>query len=259
MEKGGPSKDHTSPGWQGGVSTKFLQNFKGDFDIKIHKMDKDEMVFDMIGIDPAVANAFRRILIAEVPTMAIERVFIWENSSIIQDEVLAHRLGLIPIKADPRRFQEMDDPDNENNLTEDNTLVFKLKVKCEKKTDEEMAAELASAGGKEVKKYKHESVYSGDLKWFPNGDQDKLFAGEDIVKPVVDDILIANLRPGQAINLEIMCFKGRGQDHAKFSPVATASYRQLPKVSVGEEEGRNLLKNARGWERRCALGVTRKA
>jgi DNA-directed RNA polymerase I and III subunit RPAC1 len=55
-------------------------------------------------VDASLANALRRILIAEVPTMAIEQVYIQDNSSIIQDEVLAHRLGLIPIKADPRAF-----------------------------------------------------------------------------------------------------------------------------------------------------------
>lgn len=41
----------------------------------------------------------------QVPTMAIEKVFIYNNTSIIQDEVLAHRLGLVPIKADPRLFE----------------------------------------------------------------------------------------------------------------------------------------------------------
>lgn len=44
-------------------------------------------------------------LLFKVPTMAIEKVFIYNNTSIIQDEVLAHRLGLIPIKADPRLFE----------------------------------------------------------------------------------------------------------------------------------------------------------
>ena len=73
-------------------------------------MNSEEMIFDMIGVDPAIANALRRILIAEVPTMAIERVYIRENTSIIQDEVLAHRLGLIPIKADPRLFTYVTDP-----------------------------------------------------------------------------------------------------------------------------------------------------
>lgn len=36
--------------------------------------------------------------------MAIEKVYVYNNTSIIQDEVLAHRLGLIPLSADPRKF-----------------------------------------------------------------------------------------------------------------------------------------------------------
>ena len=52
----------------------------------------------------AIANDLRRVLLAEVPSMAIEKVFINNNTLIIQDEVFAHHLGLIPIKADPRKF-----------------------------------------------------------------------------------------------------------------------------------------------------------
>ena len=62
------------------------------------------MEFDLVGVDASIANAFRRILIAEVPTMAIETVYVFNNTSVIQDEVLSHRLGLIPIKANPEKF-----------------------------------------------------------------------------------------------------------------------------------------------------------
>lgn len=41
----------------------------------------------------------------QVPTMAIEKVLIANNTSVVQDEVLAHRLGLIPISVDPRLFE----------------------------------------------------------------------------------------------------------------------------------------------------------
>lgn len=37
--------------------------------------------------------------------MAVEKVFVYNNTSIVQDEILAHRLGLIPIRADPRLFE----------------------------------------------------------------------------------------------------------------------------------------------------------
>jgi DNA-directed RNA polymerase I and III subunit RPAC1 len=81
-----------------------LERWKEKFEITIQKLDEEEIVFDLIGVDPAIANALRRILIAEVPTMALENIYILNNTSIVQDEVLAHRLGLIPIKADPRFF-----------------------------------------------------------------------------------------------------------------------------------------------------------
>ncbi|WP_423776867.1 hypothetical protein [Bacillus velezensis] len=54
--------------------------------------------FSLIGIDASVANAFRRILIAEIPTLAIEYCFVKNNTSVIQDEVLCARLGLVPFK-----------------------------------------------------------------------------------------------------------------------------------------------------------------
>ena len=73
-------------------------------DIEVLKMDDEEIVFDLIGAEPPLANALRRILLAEIPTMAIEKVTMWQNTSIIPDENLAHRVGLIPIKADPRLF-----------------------------------------------------------------------------------------------------------------------------------------------------------
>lgn len=61
--------------------------------------------------------------------MAIEHVHIVQNSSIIQDEVLAHRIGLIPIRADPSKFEEVEmGEDGKPMLTEENTIVFKLEV-----------------------------------------------------------------------------------------------------------------------------------
>ena len=60
-----------------------------------------------------------------------------------------------------------------------------------------------------------------------------------------DDILIAKLRPGQEIELEAWCEKGIGKTHAKWSPVATASYRLLPEVTIRKElrgdEARELV------------------
>lgn len=53
--------------------------------------NENELEFDLIGCSAAIANAFRRILLSEIPSMAIEKVYISNNTSLIQDEVLAHR------------------------------------------------------------------------------------------------------------------------------------------------------------------------
>ncbi|GJN26950.1 hypothetical protein PR202_gb14919 [Eleusine coracana subsp. coracana] len=104
---------------------KFCKNFK----IEINQLTVDDMEFDLIGIDESMANAFRRILIAEVPTMAIEKIFMVDNTSVIADEVLSHRLGLIPLDADPRLFDYISENDVPN---ERNTIVYKLHVSCGK-------------------------------------------------------------------------------------------------------------------------------
>ena len=57
--------------------------------------------FDLIHIDTSIANAFRRIMIAEVPSVAAETVYMFMNTSVIQDEVLAQRIGLIHGKLTP--------------------------------------------------------------------------------------------------------------------------------------------------------------
>lgn len=63
-------------------------------------------------------------MISEVPTMAIEQVYIRQNTGVMQDEVLAHRLGLLPIRADPDRFHEVGEHPSDKD-----TLVFILDVK----------------------------------------------------------------------------------------------------------------------------------
>lgn len=86
----------------------------------MQRLTPSTIEFDLVGVDASIANALRRIMIAEVrltlrlfsvcrpncvhkvPTVAIEEVYVWNNTSIMQDEVLCHRLGLVPLRVDPR-------------------------------------------------------------------------------------------------------------------------------------------------------------
>ena len=68
-----------------------------DLDIKILKKTNKKMEFILNNADAAFANALRRIMIGEIPTMAVEYVDIEENTSGLFDEVISHRLGLIPL------------------------------------------------------------------------------------------------------------------------------------------------------------------
>jgi DNA-directed RNA polymerase I and III subunit RPAC1 len=85
-----------------------LDSFTKGLTTKITRLSPDRIEFDLIGLDASIANAIRRTLMAEVPTVAIEEVFVWNNTSIVVDEVLSHRLGLVPLKIDPEKVTMRD-------------------------------------------------------------------------------------------------------------------------------------------------------
>ena len=115
-----------------GLKNNHIENYSDNIfnkitDIEIKSKTDEELIFDIKGVDPTLVNTLRRIMIAEVPTMAIETVIINQNTSIIPDEVLAHRLGLIPILADANDFIEKK---AEEEFNDKNSMRFTLKVKC---------------------------------------------------------------------------------------------------------------------------------
>eukprot|EP00051_Salpingoeca_urceolata_P005838 m.77904 g.77904 ORF g.77904 m.77904 type:complete len:382 (-) comp14565_c0_seq2:49-1194(-) len=218
----GPSTAY--PGAYAGIDDSWrIEQFKQDFRIEVISMSDEAIEFDMIGIDAALANTLRRILIAEVPTLAIESVYITQNTSIMTDESLAHRLGLIPIKVDPRRFSF-----KTAEATDENTVVFRLHTKCTTNTSAPPSATLPD------EKFTNSKVLSGQLDWVPQGSQEEMF-GPGGIHPVHDDILICKLRPGQEITAELHCVKGTGKTHAKWSPVCTASYRLMPEIVLKQD------------------------
>ncbi|EPE05802.1 rna polymerase rpb3 insert domain-containing protein [Ophiostoma piceae UAMH 11346] len=213
-----------------------IDEFRDGLQIKFHNNEQHDASFSLIGVDASIANAFRRIMIAEIPTVAIETAFIDNNTSVVQDEVLAHRLGLIPFRGGQDglrnfiRFWKRPAVDAEQGefptSFDYNTIKLDLRVECTHNRD------AAPGETDPTKLYNHAHVYAKDIVFVPEGRQVQYFSGADAIAPVNPDILIAKLRPGQVIDIEMHMHKGIGADHAKYSPVCTASYRLLPLIDI---------------------------
>lgn len=215
------------PGNYHGYSDEWdLEKFKKDFRVVfVNYYRGRELEMDLIGISPAVANAYRRIMIAEVPTMAIEHVFIYNNTSVIQDEMLSHRMGMIPIRADPTKFQWKPAELSPDEIANTHTIRFRLEAKCEKLPDVD-----PDSSGRREDLYKDYKVLSGHLVWDRLPNQENVIGAKTVICPVQKKILIAKLSGKQEIDLKLHAVKGIGRDHIKFSPVATATYRLLPEI-----------------------------
>lgn len=88
--------------------------------LEVELIDKNDLTlsFKISGVSPQFVNLLRRVLIARTPTLAIDDVIIIENSSVMFDEMLAHRLGMIPIKFDIL------------NTKEDTSVYFKCEIEA---------------------------------------------------------------------------------------------------------------------------------
>ncbi|EDO08706.1 RNA polymerase Rpb3/RpoA insert domain family protein [Babesia bovis T2Bo] len=188
-----------------------------DVKIKFLKNTRYHAIAEIEGLNVAIANAIRRILLAEVPTLAIESVHIYQNTGVIQDEVLAHRLGLVPFDCNPDLIPYRDNED----LSDKNSVCFHLKVECKKES---------LAGRTNL------PVYAGDMKWVPLSDEQAELFKDNPPKPIHKDILLTKLSPGQEIDLKAYLEKGIGKTHAKWSPVCTAVYRFKPDITFSEDE-----------------------
>ena len=178
-------------------------------------------------------------MIAEIPTLAIGTVFVHNNTSIVHDEVLASRLGLVPLTGaleglkwmkfwKKPRLNDDEDDDPVAQGTDQDTVVLSLKASCEWRENPPKEGETDPE-----KLYVGSNVYAHQLIFDPQSRQHQKFPKPDgVIRPVNPDILLAKMRPGQVIELDMHCFKGIGADHAKWSPVATATYRLLPTIDI---------------------------
>lgn len=168
--------------------------------IRILEKDDQHIQFYVEGIDPAFANSLRRIIISEVPSMTIDEVMIVENTSALFDEVLVHRLGLIPIVTDLESYVLPSECACSGSGCPQCQVILTLNKE-------------ATEGGT--------TVYSGDLE-----------SQDPKAIPASDKIPIIRLAKGQRLVLEAYARLGIGREHARYQPVSGCSYRYKPIIDI---------------------------
>ena len=148
--------------------------------------DSEKIAIKLKGVPLQYANALRRVCLNGVTVFAIDTVDIIENTSVLPDEGLAHRLGLIPLKTDLKRFNEPSKCDCQSESGCSNCRVLLV---------------LDSGKSEETR-----TVLSNELS-----------SEDETVKPVSEKIPIIQLAPGQQIKIECYARLGRGTEHAKWN------------------------------------------
>lgn len=171
--------------------------------MKIEILEKNDINLRIVvrDADVPLMNALRRLALAEVPCMAIEEVVMIENSSILQDEIIAHRLGLTPLKTDLDGY----------NLPEE----------CECKSEFGCPQCRVTLTLDAEAKDGTRTVYSGEI----------VSENPEIV-PVSDKIPIIKLAKNQKLKLEAYARLGRGKNHAKWQSVSMCAYKYYPKIDT---------------------------
>nr|UXY87613.1 DNA-directed RNA polymerase 40k chain [Cryptomonas curvata] len=206
-----------------------VTDFRNSIKIEVIKRTKDDLIINIIGLDLSFVNGIRRSLLSEIKSICIDRVFFYDNSSILNDEVLSHRLGLVPLLITTEILNYFSDIKNNSNKK----IIFELNIK------------------NDVNNTKKISIYSKNLKFRFYGVYFSWFKNFQ-VQPVFKDILIAKLNPGQKIKCECHCQIGKGEYHAKFSPVGTAFYRVFPRIKLVHEI---LNDHANDFIKKCPVSV----
>jgi len=169
-----------------------------NMEIDIKEKNDNELTFIVEDVDVSFINAIRRICTVEVSTMAIDTVSIFKNDSTLFDEVLAHRLGLVPLETDLEAF------------------VLPSECDCDDDCPSCSASLILKEKGPKV-------VYSGDL-----------VSAHEAVRPVYDSIPLLKLKEGEEVELEAIAKLGIGLEHAKWQPTTTCAYKYYPLITIDD-------------------------
>lgn len=160
--------------------------------LEIISKDEQKMSVKLKGIPLQYANAIRRICLNGVPVFAVDTVDIIDNTSVLADEGLAHRLALVPLSTDLARYVEP------------------AKCECNSETGCSNCRVMLV-------------LDSGDTDATRTVLSNELTSEDPDIKPTSEKIPIVELAPGQKVKVEAYARLGRGSEHAKWnsSNVAT--------------------------------------
>ena len=165
-------------------------------DIKLIRKQDNKLVFLLKDTDAVFANALRRIMIAELPTLAIKKVTFVKNSSALFDEIVAHRLGLLPL------------------ITDLDSYVLPEKCSCKGAGCAKCQVTFT------LKAEGPLTVYASDLK-----------SQDPKIKPVFSKMPIVQLLKDQELEFEAVATLGVGKEHAKYTP-GLIYYKGYPKITI---------------------------
>ena len=154
--------------------------------LEIVEQSEKRIVVKLKNVPLQYANALRRVCLTGVPVFAIDDVVIIENSSVLADEGIAHRLAMTPLKTDLTRFVEPSNCDCHSEVGCPHCRVMLM-----------IDADSADTT---------RTITSAELT-----------SEDDVVKPISDKIPIVELAPGQKLKLEAYARLGRGTEHAKWN------------------------------------------
>ena len=175
--------------------------------ITIQKIAEDDNKQTILlkGVTEIFGNTIRRMIIEEVPTLAVETVEFKENNSALYDEMLALRLGLTPIKTDLTSYRL---PKNQDEIDEKSaSCTLTLKLKSSKKGN----------------------VYADEAE---SMDPKCTFAFPKM--PLV------KLIGKQKIDLTMTAIMGQGKEHVKWAS-GMAYYNKEPLISVDKIKDPQLI------------------
>lgn len=154
--------------------------------LEIIEQNERKIVVKLKNVPLQYANALRRICLTGIPVFAIDDVVIIENSSVLADEGVAHRLAMVPIRTDLTRFVEAANCDCHSEVGCSRCRVMLM----------------IDAGSADATR----TVTSAELT-----------SEDEVVKPINDKIPIIELAPNQKLKLEAYARLGRGTEHAKWN------------------------------------------